>query len=801
MEYHEPTILKGLGRLRQVTWRLSRPAAKGAGLRARLANAARAARAGVIRVSANLIAAAGLSQPALRLREVLASARAQIADFARAGARAAKQAAPIGLRVLARRVADQLRQAFALVDFGRRLDALRRLPSRLLAGCYSLLYRLVQRQGELVRKFSRPLADPSWRLASSPWTVRYLNTAARLERRRPRIISRVMLRCAQYLHITILGIQLASGHTERSLKLARMLNLVYRHVVRERRKPGCHMYFEALFRTMRFDRIAAEVPELEAIDDHYLNHEVGVAHLYMLDADGAIEFLQAAIAIHSGSYIDHRMLGRAYLVKGDYDKAKAAFARSVELQPKTVMAHQNYAGRYDIQNYEPKPVELERAGELLPYDNLGQLAEDLFLQGRFHDSFRHYQKMLDYQREIAPRARIPDKLVRRVADRNARFDPAKPMRLLPYEWVVQFGHIGLLDIYMKMARLGMYPDANYVVLAPQSKVANQEYLRYWERYYVIVRDEELIDELFPYQRYIGDNFMAYPSADSGEAEPWTRAGARAQVMWAEQKRPPLLTLLPEDRAFGIERLRRLGVPEGAWYVGLHVREGGFYAEASSGISTHRNSTIDDYLPAIEEITRRGGWVIRLGDKSMRPMTRMPQVVDYAVGEHKSSVMDLFLIATSRFVIGTTSGLTTATLSFGRPMLLANCISNDWQLWSSDTDFIVKRLRERRSGRYLTLGETYRQPTQGYLINNVVTNRRGYLIESNSREEIKAAVRFKLDLLDGVTRRPDRNHPTMAAYWRDMAENTFMFGAAHPVVPFLEKHRELLGDDRSMLRAS
>lgn len=791
MEPRNGHFVSTLSRLRHATWRLSRPAPEGAGLWAWLRGVVGGARAALARGVSGLVAVLGLGGVietlgglAARARQLLREAGRQIAGLV-----------PERGRRRIRQIADRLSSLPAQLELGAGIRALRRVPSRIGNWFLSLLYRMVQRQGEFVRRFAKPLAGPSWRLATSEWSRRYLAAAARLEQARPRLVSRLMFRFAQYLHITILGIQLASGQTERSLKLARTLNLIYRHVVRERRKPGCHMYFEALFRTMRFDRIVGEVTEFEAIDDHYLAHQVGVAYLYCLDAERAIRFLERAITIHSGSYIDHRMLGRAFLVIGDQDRAKAAFKRSVELLPITVMAHQNYAGRYDVHSYEPKPFELERAGELLPYDNLGQFAEDLFLQGRFHDSFRYYQKMLDYQREIAPRAGIPDVLIRQLAHEYPSYDAAKPMRLLPYEWVVQFGHIGLLDIYLKMARLGMYPDANYVVLAPEAKVANREFLRYWERYYTIVRDPALVDELFPYQRYIGDNFMAYPAA-GGEAEPWTRAGARAQVMWAAQKRGPLLSLLPDDRARGLATLRRLGVPEGAWYVGLHVREAGFYAEASSGISTHRNSAIEDYLPAVEEITRRGGYVIRLGDKSMRPLAPMPGVIDYAVGEHKSAVMDLFLIATSRFVIGTTSGLTTAALAFGSPMVLVNCISNDWQLWSGDTDFAPKRLRERRTGRGLSLGETYRQPIQGYLINNVVTSRRGYVIESNTAEEITAAVRYKLDLLDGIIERPDRNHPLIASYWREMADNPHMFGAAQPVLPFLQQNRELLGASAS-----
>jgi putative glycosyltransferase (TIGR04372 family) len=248
--------------------------------------------------------------------------------------------------------------------------------------------------------------------------------------------------------------------------------------------------------------------------------------------------------------------------------------------------------------------------------------------------------------------------------------------------------------------------------------------------------------------------------------------------------------MPEDRELGRRNLAALGIPEDAWYVGLHVREGGYYAEASTGISTHRNASIDDYQGAIDAITSRGGYVIRLGDKSMRPLQPRARVIDYAVSAQKSASMDIFLLATSRFVIGTTSGLTTACLSFGRPMVLVNCISNDWQLWSDQTDFIVKRLKDRRSGRYLSLGETYSQPIQGYLINNIVTNRRGFTIEANTAEEITDAVRYKLDILEGVNARPTRQHAALAAYWQEMAANTPMFGAAQPVVPFLERHLEL-----------
>jgi putative glycosyltransferase (TIGR04372 family) len=606
-----------------------------------------------------------------------------------------------------------------------------------------------------------------------------------IERRIP-FVSGATRRLVQALFVFLLSVEMAAAHIGSTLMLARIMNLAFRPYIRSRRLPITFLYFQALFHARLYHRVVAEVPNEEEIEHHYLNHILGVCHLYLNKPDRAIYYLKRAIALNDRNSLDWRMLGRAYLLLGNRMEASRCFETAVSLAPNTVMAHQNYAGRYDIPGYKPKAWELREAGRLLIYDNYGQLAEDMFLLGSFEESFKLYQQMLDCQEAF--RESIPADLVDRLAACNPAFDRNKPVRLLPYEWVIQFGHIGLLDSYIKMARLGMYPDANYVVLAPEHKISNPEYLDYWGRHFTIVHDDDLVAELFPYQRLIGDNFMAYPG-EGGTAEPWTRAAARAQITWAEQGRAPLLSLTASDMQRGRDVLAALGVPADAWYVGLHVREGSYYGESSGGMSRHRNAQIEDYFPAIKAITDRGGYVIRLGDVSMRPLPEMPGVLDYALSTQKSSQADIFFCATSRFIIGTTSGLTTAALSFGTPMLLVNCISNDWQLWSPETDFIVKPVWDIRGKRTLSLAETYSQPVQGYLINAIVMRRHGLEAIPNTPHEIESAVVYKLARLDGEI--PSDADPLMASYREAMAGNPMMFGGARPVLPFLKEHRELL----------
>jgi putative glycosyltransferase (TIGR04372 family) len=63
----------------------------------------------------------------------------------------------------------------------------------------------------------------------------------------------------------------------------------------------------------------------------------------------------------------------------------------------------------------------------------------------------------------------------------------------------------------------------------------------------------------------------------------------------------------------------------------------------------------DYIKAIKAVTKAGGWVFRMGDPSMTPLPKMPQVIDYAHNEIRCDWMDIFLGATFKFLIGTGSG--------------------------------------------------------------------------------------------------------------------------------------------------
>ena len=83
-----------------------------------------------------------------------------------------------------------------------------------------------------------------------------------------------------------------------------------------------------------------------------------------------------------------------------------------------------------------------------------------------------------------------------------------------------------------------------------------------------------------------------------------------------------------------------------------MREGGFKGDYDN----FRNCNISNYIGAIKEITRRGGWVVRMGDPTMTKLPILERVIDYPFTLSRSAVMDLYLLKECSFFIGTSTGI-------------------------------------------------------------------------------------------------------------------------------------------------
>lgn len=182
--------------------------------------------------------------------------------------------------------------------------------------------------------------------------------------------------------------------------------------------------------------------------------------------------------------------------------------------------------------------------------------------------------------------------------------------------------------------------------------------------------------------------------------------------WAEEIQKPLAVgLKPEKRACAHARRLEMGIPEGAWFVGLHVREGGFYGDHAA--SACRNASIANYLPLIREVTARGGWVVRLGDKSMTPLPPLERVIDYPHTRFKSDLMDLYLLSECRCYVGMSSGILDTAFLFQRPMLITNMTNMSFVYPRRPADRgVPKHVFSKSEGRFLSLREVLDNSWEG-----------------------------------------------------------------------------------------
>ena len=110
-------------------------------------------------------------------------------------------------------------------------------------------------------------------------------------------------------------------------------------------------------------------------------------------------------------------------------------------------------------------------------------------------------------------------------------------------------------------------------------------------------------------------------------------------------------------------LRKMGIKEDRPFVCLVARHGG---EQDSSL---RNRSIEDFESSVEALMQRGITVVRMGSKDSPPLRSLsPLVIDYANSEHKSELVDIYLLAHCHFIISTMSGPDAMALAFRRPAL-------------------------------------------------------------------------------------------------------------------------------------
>lgn len=165
-----------------------------------------------------------------------------------------------------------------------------------------------------------------------------------------------------------------------------------------------------------------------------------------------------------------------------------------------------------------------------------------------------------------------------------------------------------------------------------------------------------------------------------------------------------------------------------------------FRRKGSGLEAHTAmrdaGPAENYAPAVRWLAENGFHVVLWGDGS-DAQAELDGVYTLERADRPADVLNLFVFAECSLFVGQQSGAPVLANAFGVPVLLTDALPHRYGTFRRDDTILFKRLRERESGRTLSLVEVFRDHpdlAQGYNY-----DAKGVEIVPNTPEEILEAV--------------------------------------------------------------
>ena len=228
---------------------------------------------------------------------------------------------------------------------------------------------------------------------------------------------------------------------------------------------------------------------------------------------------------------------------------------------------------------------------------------------------------------------------------------------------------------------------------------------------------------------------------------------------------PHLKFTLEEEVIGEDGLRDIGIPKGAFYVCLNVRDSAYLSGARWVYHNYRDSDIQNYLLAAEELADLGYYVIRMGAKVHEVMTsNHPRVIDYATNGMRSDFMDIYLGAKCLFAISTGTGWDCIPEIFRRPIVYVNFVPVGYLCsFRNNTLSIIKHHFSIFKNRELSLSEIFAEGV-GFIMRTSDYETKGVKLIDNSPEEIRNVAVEMAERLNGTWQPHEDDHGLQKSFW-------------------------------------
>jgi putative glycosyltransferase (TIGR04372 family) len=341
------------------------------------------------------------------------------------------------------------------------------------------------------------------------------------------------------------------------------------------------------------------------------------------------------------------------------------------------------------------------------------------------------------------------------------------------------------DYFLKKRALGDYANIRPIFFNKRGYGLNAALLNVWAQHIHVTTNRIAYDLLRPFE------FFAFLRIDFVDVLlPVDRAAQYQTIATQWGDRPPIFRLPDEILAKGYRALREMGVPDGAWFVPVHSRDG-IFAPTVEHVYDYRNCHISNYEAAVDAIIARGGWCIRMGERGTPPLAQRHGVINYPDTRFKSDWMDVFLCNQARFFLGNTSGLKMVSTISGVPCAAANMTPHDCAFGFLARDISIPKPLRLPDGTMPNFAEIFASEISRYHHSRQFQEA-GITLLENSPEQIRDLAIEMLDVLDGKAHRTAQEEATQVAFRRLLTPRHHSCGTSSRIgTAFLREYAHLL----------
>ena len=335
--------------------------------------------------------------------------------------------------------------------------------------------------------------------------------------------------------------------------------------------------------------------------------------------------------------------------------------------------------------------------------------------------------------------------------------------------ISRIGGMYFADWHLSERAAGIHDKKNFDIFyltTMDNAICNRQWLKMWQRVLCTVPFGRLFSMINRISRMLPGHqahVLAMPRV-------WTVTDpAKQRLKCILANKEPNIVFTKEEERLGLQALKELGIPGEKPFICFHSRDAAYlnvkYPKISWSYHDHRDSSIGNYVPAVEELVRRGYSAVRMGAVVKEKLSVTdPDIIDYAGNGKRTDFLDIYLGAKCEFFIASETGISIVPEIFRRPVVYTNWTPlRRISPWILNGLVIFKKFYSRQEKRPLAFSEImgleFGTPdTKDFFVRQKID-----LIE-NTPEEVRDAALEMEDRLKGRWQSTDEDEQLQERFW-------------------------------------